>query len=176
MKVNGYQIREAIKHWTLLRDTLICNFNESLHVFEGETISSSPIELMSKFDNADQNIAKLECCQQKFNQIVLVKIQDKSMTLSLAVKLVGGAGRREKLWRDAATPKKDRFSYRDEMTRSKDTEYARPVLTKDVILQNSESSMRYASALRAAIAQGNSQEVNIESLDLTSSDYKTLFQ
>ncbi len=177
MKINGYQIREAIKRWMLQRDTFQSQFKDSLYVFEGDESKNSPQSLMADFTKADENVAMLESTQQQFNQIVKVNIQEKTLSLAMAVKLVGGAGRREKLWREAAVPKKDKYSYRsDEKTRDKDTEYAKPVISQSQAVQFSQNAGRFASALRNAIAIGNSQSVNIESLDLSEEEYKTLFE
>lgn len=176
MTVNGYQIREAIKRWMLLRDTVQSQFKDSLHTFgDDELDKKSPVEIMKLFETADYNVARLEQIQQKFNQIVMVPVQEKSIPLALAVKLVGGAGRREKMWREAAVPKKDRYSYRDELSRNKDTEYARPTLPQNKCLEFSQKSSVYASSLRNAIAKGNSNEVSAESIGLTEDDYKVLF-
>lgn len=175
MQINGYQIREAIKRWMLQRDTFQSQFKDSLFAFENDA-KNPPLKIMNLFEAADYNVARLESIQQRFNQIVNVTVQKDTMPLTMAVKLVGGAGRREKLWRDAAIPKKDRYSYRDDTSRSKDNEYARSTITQEVAVQQSQDASRYASAIRNAIARGNSTDVNIESLDLTEDEFKLLFE
>lgn len=176
MQINGYQIREAIKRWMLQRDTFQAQFKDSLHTFGENEKKISPIKVMHQFEMSDFNVALLESIQQRFNQIVKVTVQKDVITLAMAVKLVGGAGRREKMWREAAIPKKDRYSYRDDLTRSKDTEYAQPTLTQEQAIEHSQDASRFASALRNAIAKGNSVEVNIESLDMNEAVYKSLFE
>lgn len=177
MQINGYQIREAIKRWMLTRDTVQSQFKDSLHMFEGidEDQKRKPLAIMNEFEMCDYKVALLEEVQQRFNQCVNVTVISDSMPLARAVKLVGGAGRREKMWREAAVPKKDRYAYDDKLKRDKDAIYARPTLTQEQALTQSKEANRYASALRNAIARGNNTDVNIESLKLTMDDYKELF-
>jgi hypothetical protein len=175
MKINGYLIREAIKRWTLYRDTVQAQFKESLYYFD-EDQKSDPIAVMNEFNKADSSIAYLEEAQQRFNQIVQVTVLNETMPLTRAVKLVGNAGRREKMWRDASIKKKDRYSYDDKMSRSKDTEYAKSAISRADAIEESAKSSKFAAALRNAIARGNNTDVNLESLLLSESDYTRLFE
>ena len=175
MKVNGYQIREAIKRWLLQRDTLAKQFNENLYAFEDEQ-KPSPLEVMRQFDKADRSMARLEEVQQLYNQHVRCDVQGESETLALCVKLVGGAGRRSKMWRDAGPGKPDRYSYRDERReRSRDTDYANRQVSVDECVSYATEAAKYASALRNAIAKGNCAEVECDTLGVSDSEYAELF-
>lgn len=175
MKVNGYLIREAIKRWTLYKDTIQAQFKESLYYFD-EDQKADPIAVMNEFSKAEYAVAYLEEAQQRFNQIVQVTVLNETMPLTRAVKLVGGAGRQEKMWRDASIKKKDRYSYDDKLSRSKDTEYAKPAISRAEAIDSSAKASKFAAALRNAIARGNNTDVNLESLLLSDSDYTRLFE
>jgi hypothetical protein len=175
MKLNGYLIREAIKRWTLYKDTIQAQFKESLYYFD-EDQKADPIAVMNEFSKAEYAVAYLEEAQQRFNQIVQVTVLNETMPLTRAVKLVGGAGRQEKMWRDASIKKKDRYSYDDKLSRSKDTEYAKPAISRAEAIDSSAKASKFAAALRNAIARGNNTDVNLESLLLSDSDYTRLFE
>lgn len=174
-KVNGYVIKETIGRWLLQRDTLANQFRDNLFAFEGED-KPKPEEVMKRFDEADRSMARLQEIQQLFNQATKVEVQGETMTLALCVKLVGGAGRRAKMWRDAGPGKPDRYAYRDDrMQRSKDTDYARRLIEVDDCVLFSVEASKYASALRNAIAMGNSKEIECETLGVSESEFGTLF-
>jgi len=176
MKVNGYQLREGIKRWLLQRDAASSAFKDSLFSFNDED-KSTPDKVMLEFDKADHNLARLEEIQQCYNRIVLCNVMSKQITLALCVKLVGGAGRREKMWREAAVGKKDRFSYREEASRERDSskEYAKRVLSVKDCSDASQAAAKYASALRNAIARGNATEVEVANLVITDDECNVLF-
>ncbi|MHA2279617.1 MAG: hypothetical protein ACXAC5_01815 [Promethearchaeota archaeon] len=163
-KVTGYQLRESLRCWTDKRDVLSRNFQEAIWQFEDEK-SGNPVEIAIGYHEADKAIARLEAAQQEFNQRVAVSLPDGSTTLAIAVKRVGGSGRLAKMWRNAATSTgRDRYSYR-ENRRSKDDVFATRQVTQDLAMKQADEASRYASALRAAIAEANSKEIEIENLD-----------
>lgn len=166
MKINGYQLREGIKRWVLQREAATNAFKDSIFAFEDEE-KDLPTKLMQDFDLADYNLARLEEVQQLYNQSVFCNVQGKEITLSLCVKLVGGAGRREKMWRESAVGKKDRYSYRDEnRERDNSKEYAKRAMTVKECSEQSQIAVKHASAIRNAIARGNSVEVECEKLGI----------
>jgi hypothetical protein len=176
MKINGYQLREGIKRWLLQRDAASQLFKDSLFSFQGEK-KDGPERVMADFIAADRNVARLEELQQLYNQAVTCSVLAERLTLALCVKLVGGAGRQEKMWREAAVGKKERYSYREESReRDKDKEYATPALSIKEYSEKSRLAAKYASALRNAIARGNATDIDTEKLSLTAEEYKTLFE
>lgn len=164
MQITGYYLREEIKRATIERDTAAAQFNDSLSMFPGET-KLSPKSIMERFQAADRRLAELEVAQQRYNSLVTVNVEGVSMTLGLAVKLVGGAGRREKMWRDAALNKKDRYSYDSERRRSKDDIYATRTISVGEATDEAVRSGKYASALRTAIATGNNTALAFDTLN-----------
>lgn len=176
MKINGYQIRETIRRLTLQRDITATQFKDNLYAYEGEE-ASDPVRTMTEYQELDRRVALIETLQQKYNQMVSVEVDGCPMNLSLAVKLVGGAGRREKMWRDAAAPKKDRYSYANErMSRSKDTEYASRTISTDAAVNMAQKAGKYAASLRSAIAKGNTTEFEHQAFGMTEFELTDLFR
>lgn len=166
MKVTGYQIREAIKRWTLRRDTASKQFNDSLWQFKGEDSDPNfvPSTIAEYFDVADMNIALLETLQQAYNLRISFEVGGNMMTLSTAVKRVGGAGRLDKMWRSAATSNgTDRWGSRT-MTRQQGEIAATRMVATGTALELADKAAAYAGKLRAAIAMANATVVETSEL------------
>jgi len=172
MKVTGYLLREAIKQHELRRDTSAKAFDGSLKKFPDEE-KDSPVEIVESFSKAEQAIASLQEAQMRYNLAVTVEIMGQGpyptdkvkMSLAKAIKLVGGAGRIEKMWRSATGPKKDRYGYSgsdDEMDPTRIRAVA-TIKSADAIKQASRAG-KVAGNLRAAIATANAELVEIEDL------------
>ena len=167
MQITGFQIREALKRWNLRLETADKQFKNSLWAFEGEQMIA-PLEVGKNFKEADEAVARLENLQQRYNQKVEVDVLGKKMTLALAVKMIGGAGRREKMWRLAATDTgHERYSSYRDMTRKADDIQAKRQITVEEAMKQADEAARFAGALRAAVATGNAKQVE---LDHTESD------
>lgn len=164
MKVTGYKLREAIRRFELQRDTTVNLFKDSLHVFDDES-KADPISLMQKFRDAEFAVVTLQEAQQRYNLKVSIDVYGKKIFLAAGVKMLGGAGRAAKMWREAVSEKDDRHSYRSNLERSKDTIAAKRVVTYDIALKEANKADAYAGALRAAIATGNATEMEIEGLE-----------
>jgi hypothetical protein len=160
-KITGYQLREAIKNWELRKNTAQKQFQESMWIFEGDTKASLE-ELADAYLKAEQAIARLQTLQAQYNLAVAVEVQDRAMTLCQAVKLIGGAGRLEKMWRDAATGSQQHYGYAQMMVRQKDQEFAKRAVNATDAVVRTTSAARFASALRNAIALGNTRELELE--------------
>lgn len=164
LSVNGYKIRESLRRAIQRRQVTSGTFESTLYAFDGED-KPKPKQVAVAFQKADEEIAKLQELQQAYNQYVKIGGQGsglKEMTLALAVKLVGGAGRMEKMWRDVAFEKRDGYGYdRHEKTRSKDEIYAKRQVSQEDAMKESEIAASYAGDLRAAIAKGNTTEMQI---------------
>lgn len=164
--ITGFALREAIKRFEMMRETSSKQWSDSLFVFENDKDKVSPDDLMKTYQGAERAVAALQTCQARYNIQVKVRVLSEEMTLAEAVKLVGGAGRMEKMWKSHATNTGgDRYS-RSETSRSKDNEYAkRSISIKDALKRATEAA-KYAGAVRAAIAEGNSTKVTLSSISL----------
>ena len=89
------------------------------------------------------------------------------LSLALAVKLVNGAGTSEKMWREAAGGgKKERYGYSDDKIRNKDQIRALPQVSVAQAAAAADRASRYASALREAVAIGNSTTVEVDEKEI----------
>jgi hypothetical protein len=167
MIVTGYKLRELLRNQRTLRDVHANRFNETLWQFDNK--SERPQAAAESFRAADHAVAMLEEAQQYYNLQVRIKVAGETLTLSRAIKLIGGAGRLEKMWRSAAKDTgRDRYSYR-EMTRKADDIVAQRMISIEESIKLATIAAQYASELRAAIAEANTTKVNIEiSSDLIS--------
>ena len=163
MKVTGYKLRETIRTWELRRKMAGDNFDKSLHAFEGE--AKDPYSVVRSFQHADEAVANLQTAQAMYNLSIKVEVLGEEMTLCEAVKRVGGAGRVEKLWRTAATDKKDRYGYDRELVRNADEVRAKRTITLQQAGEMAAKAAKWAGALRAAIAVANSEEIEVEGLN-----------
>lgn len=165
-RVNGYQLKELIKRAEMTRDTTASLFDGSLTKFPDED-KEGPKQVVDRFQQADFALAKLQVAQVRYNLAVEVEVLGEKMTLTEAIKRVGGAGRVEKMWRSTAGVKKDRYSYRDDdTTRDPNLIRATRTITKTAALELAQEAAKYAGAIRAAIAKGNAVEVDLKDVTL----------
>ena len=166
MKISGNKLREAIRRWTVRRDTVHELFGDSLWFFDSEKEDrENPETLMQKFQQADCAIAQLQVAQSDYNlknQVDVSPHRDHGkMTLSEAIKRVGGVGRAEKMWRTAASSKSADRGYRDPTVRSKDEEHAKKAVQPSVAANFAAEAARLASQYRAAISSANNVEIDL---------------
>lgn len=155
MKVTGHRLKESIKFHMLLLNAAKEQFDASVYVFEDEK-KPTPTEMDERIFHAERAIARLQTAQAWFNLHVLVRIDDGSITLAEAIKVIGGAGRREARWRSCSAPKKDRYNYNDTVpTRTEGEVRAKRAISYDAALEKTTASARFAAQLRAGIAEGN---------------------
>lgn len=165
MQVSGFTIREAVKRWEMIREASQKQWGDSLFLFEKDDKMSLD-DIMKAYKEAERAVASAQTAQSRFNLHVKVKVLGEEMTLAEAVKLVGGAGRAEKMWKVHATNNgQDRYS-RTEITRSKESEFAKRSMSIKDCLKRATEAAKFAGALRAAIAEGNSTKVEASSIGL----------
>jgi len=161
MKVTGHILKDAIKRTVMVRDTTASLFDGSLHAFEDDD-KETPQQIADKFHAYDVMVAKLQTAQTDYNMQVRVEVGSDTMTLTEAIKSVGGAGRLEKMWRSVAGVKKDRYSYRDEtLTRDPNEVRAKRMVTQAQALKFANQAAKEAAVIRAAIAKGNLTEIEM---------------
>ena len=136
--------------------------------FKGED-KGDPQALSAQVFETERRLVRLQCAQDIYNEHVTGQCGDEHVSLGYAIKLVGGIGRMEKFWRNAAAPKRDRYSYR-EGERSKDTEYAERRVTPEQALAEHTRYSKIASSLRAFIAQANTTGVDVQTLKISPDD------
>ena len=163
--ITGNQLRVAIQRWENRRDVAARQFKDTLFKFAEEK-KDSPQQVAEKYEAADTAVAELQQLQQEINAKIFVTVgrpdeRGRQMSLGLAVKLVGGAGRMDKLWREAAiSTGRDRYD-RQQMSRSKDEELATKTISTEDGLTRADAAAFWAGSLRTAIANGNAQEITV---------------
>lgn len=164
MKTTGWLLREAIKQNELRRDTAARSFNGTLKKFDDET-KQDPEQVVTDFLKFEAAIASLQVAQAQYNLKVRVPFGGRTITLCEAVKLIGGFGRAEKMYRSATGDKPDRYSMRDDNVRDPNQERAKETLSPSKAASLASVQAKIAGRLRAAIATGNGTEVDIDNLD-----------
>lgn len=165
MKINGLQIRETIKMKKLELAAVLSTFEESTTAFAGET-KQNPKDVMERAFQLELQITRLQAMQSEYNLNVEVAIEETSYSLEHIVKLIGGVSRIAKKWRDNAKGEKiDRYSRREMITRSKDSERAIPTVTKEESLNEAKRYEKIASHFRSAITRGNLAEIEVGDTD-----------
>jgi len=165
MITTGYMLREALRRWGLLKDSHFSRFGVGLSYFPGDP-QPDPTAIGEAFNHAEDVIAALQMAQARYNLLVKVDIQGRTLPLGEAVKRIGGAGRYEKMWRDATGAKKDRFGYRNDDTRKTDEIRAIRTVDVDTCLIHAKKAAKFAGDLRAAIATGNATKLSCEEIGL----------
>ncbi len=169
MNVTGYKLQHAIREMTHVRDIASQQFSEGLQVFEGDE-HVTPENAMAMFIQAEDKIARLQTAQAQYNLGLIVEVMGRVMPLARAVKLVGGAGRQEKMWRSCAKgPGKDRYSYRGD-TREAGVKVTKRTVSVEDATNLARKAGRWASALREAIQVANATGADVDGL--TPEDFK----
>ena len=164
MKVTGYKIREAISRNKLRRDTANSQFTDSLHVFPNEK-KRTPDELVAIIEVAEDRIAKLQVLQDRYN---LENVVDGGQSLAYVVKRIGGLERQEKMWRSAATQKKDKwasFTRDNPLLRDKESVAASAVVPPEGCAQRAEQLQKQIAGLRELTGVANGRELDFTDLD-----------
>ena len=165
MQVTGYKLKEALKLKAIELQAVQSLFDESLYKFEGEE-KLSPEEVVDKIKTLEDQIAKLQTAQSYYNLQVIVEVNGKKGFLETAIKLVGGAGRVSKMWRTASAGRtRDRWDRSNIITRRTDEVMAEPTVNKITALEKAKEAEKFASALRSAIAVGNTNIVDVDWID-----------
>ncbi len=163
MKINGILLREALKRWERARTLAIASFQDSLWRFDGEQ-KPSPMEACEAFIKADTIHATLQDLQQRYNSAIEMEHLGNTITLGVAVKMIGGAGRVEKMWTEAAAKPKNRYGFDDSMDRKRDKDaiYAiRSISVQDCVAISNKTS-EIAAKLRSQIALANATMLDLD--------------
>lgn len=169
MKVNGNTLREAIHRWEMRREALIRQFNPSFFAKPSAIAAKNatqPETVAKDYIRCEEAIAKLQAIQAKYNvdTTVSFEVEGKQhrMSLSEAVKRIGGAGRLENLWRQASLQAEDQYETQRMMYSDKNMEWpVRTMAIKDIVDRATSASL-FTGALRGAIAVGNTREMDFD--------------
>jgi hypothetical protein len=167
MNVNGYALQHAIRELESAREVAAQQFGSNILQFESSEEKLELPEVFARFTSLENKIAQVQCAQARYNLAVKVDVLGQNMSLHQAVKLVGGAGRAEKMWRTVVKGGDQTNSryYSQETSRTKENEYAKRSVSVIDALAHAKHAAKLASALRQAIQLGNATDINLEGLD-----------
>lgn len=160
MKTTGYQLQLRIKNLKRDVEAYSTMFENGKTKFEGEDKMIAS-EAYTKFRQAEDDLALTQSAQAVYNAAVKVTVQGKEMSLARAIKLLGGAGRGEAMWRSIVAPKKDRYMREESSSKDNDKVYATPTYTMKQAMEEALKASKLAEALRQAIQEANAKEVEI---------------
>lgn len=167
MKVNGYKLKEAIKRWENRKAPLLREFQSSFFRKPSQK-GRSPEDISKDILNVEEAIASLQEAQAKYNLNTTVSYflfgEEKRLSLLSAVKLIGGIGRVEGLWKAESSKDEDPYDNQKLHYGQTNTQYEWPQRTmplKDVIEKANQQNV-YVTALRSGIAEANSKELDID--------------
>jgi len=165
MKTTGYMLRDAIRAWEIRRETASGSFNDSLRKFPGE-VKPTPAEIVTKIENCELSLAKLQTAQMQYNLSVEVEVKGTRMTLAEAIKRIGGIGRVQKMWKTAIEGgAKDRHSIYGDDTRDPTQIRSEVTIHRDDASKLATQARRNQGLFQAAIAVANDKSILIENLD-----------
>jgi hypothetical protein len=162
MKITGYKIQHKLKQLEQLKEVAAQQFNENIMQFESQEEKLDLRDVFATYTTLEKRISQLQTAQCQYNMNVTVNVLGENMSLLNAVKLVGGAGRAEKMWKDVAKGARSARSIYSENSRSKDQEYAKRSVSTSEAVDFAQQATKVASALREAIQVGNAIEIELD--------------
>ncbi len=167
MKVNGYQLKEAIKRWEARKEPLLREFRNSFFRKASQT-GRMPSEIEKDILKTENSICALQEAQAKYNLQITVSYflfgEEQRMTLMSAVKMIGGVGRMEGLWKAESSKEEDPYDSQRLHYGATNAQYEWPkrtMLIKDIV-ETAANKNAQLTALRAGIAEANSKELNLD--------------
>jgi hypothetical protein len=162
LKVTGYQLREALRHWRSVQEGLAIDLKGSLYYFDIKE-KIDPLVVAEDYRAAEDAVASIEEAQQKYNLRVTMTISDEPKTLTYAIKALGMAGRYAAVWKSVANDKQNiRWGESYERVRNKDEVHAKRTISKETATKMRTAANKYASDLRQAIALANASKLEID--------------
>jgi hypothetical protein len=162
MKITGYKLQHKLKELEQLKEVFAQQFNDNIMQFESQNEKLELPEVFGDYTAVEKRISKLQAAQCAYNMAVKVNVLGDSMSLLEAVKLIGGAGRSEKMWKDVVKGNRSRHHGYGEQTRDKTSEYAVRSVTIGDSVKFAQQAAKIAGALREAIQTGNANEIELD--------------
>lgn len=162
MKVTGYQLREALRHWRSVLDGAAADLKGSMFYFD-EKDKADPIAIADEYKKAEDAVARLEEAQQRYNLYVKVEIAGEEYTLAYAIKAIGMASRFASTWKSITTDKEHSRMWGDryERVRNKDEVHAKRSISKEDVTKIRNAANKHAADIRQAVALANAKKVDI---------------
>jgi len=164
MKVTGYQLREALRHWRTVLDGAATDLKNSLYYFD-DNDKVDPIVVAEDYKKAEDAVAKLEEAQQRYNLYVKVEIAGEEKTLAYAIKAIGMASRFASTWKILTVDKEtSRRGWGDtyDRVRNKDEVHAKRSIAKEDATKVRNAANKHAADIRQTVALANATKVDID--------------
>ena len=164
MKINGYKLQHMLADLKQERETLTALFDKETRAFP----SDEKGDLMAISDNLEKceaEIVHVQEVQNAYNRQVMVEMAGKPVALSAAIKLAGGLGRIEGIWRKLVgeISSSHRNPYGETLAkRVKDREETQEfTISLGVARQRLREATKVTRECKEAVAGGNGRMVDI---------------
>lgn len=163
MKITGYQLREALRHWRSVLEGLAIDLKGSLYYFDIKE-KIDPLIIAEDYKTAEDAVSRIEEAQQRYNLRINLTIADEPQTLTYAIKALGMAGRYAAIWKAVASDKQSKRGWDDsyDRVRNKDDVHAKRTISKETASKMRTAANRYAADIRQAIALANASNIEID--------------
>lgn len=162
MKVNGYKIQQDIREAQEERNLLTERFTPALTHFPEDKVTDVS-NLVSQISDLETRITELQVAQANFNLNVRVALDGNQISLMSAVKRKGGLERVVNLWREAS--KETEIGHYRSFSRDRDVVLAKRTISVEQADEFRREARKRLTTLQAAIQQGNSESVDVKSID-----------
>lgn len=167
MKINGYKLQHMLADLKQERETLTALFDKETRAFPSDE-KGDPMAVSESLEKCESEIVHIQDIQASYNRQVMVELAGESIPLSAAIKLAGGLGRIEGLWRKLVgeISSSHRNPYNDGLaTRPAPGAQTQETQVFTVSLDVARKRLREATKLtrecKEAVAGGNGQAVDI---------------
>ncbi len=164
MKINGYKIQHMLADLKQERETLTALFEKETRAFPGDE-RGDPMAVSEDLERCEAEIVHLQEIQNDYNHRVTVELAGKKVTLLAAIKLAGGLGRIEGMWRKLVgeLSSSHRSPYNDGLaTRQKDKEETESfTVGLEVARTKLREATRHTRECKEAVAGGNGQVIEL---------------
>lgn len=163
MKINGFDLREAIRHWSARKTLLGKVFVDAGFAYTGES-KPAPAEVSAQLEQASRHLAELEVLQAQYNRSQRLHFEGGEINLAVGLKLAGAMTQQSNMWRGYAERGLLTFAaYRDDLTqgRKADENFAKRQMPSAMAMAKAEDYLRRAAQLRGAIALANANSMEL---------------
>jgi hypothetical protein len=164
MKINGYKLQHMLADLKQERDTLTALFDKESRAFPGD-VAGDLMAVSENLERCEAEIVHVQEVQNAYNRQVVVELAGKPVALAAAIKLAGGLGRIEGIWRKLVgeISSSHRNPYGDALEkRVKDREETQVfTVSLDVARKKLREATKMTRECKEAVAGGNGQVIEI---------------
>ena len=162
--VNGYKIQHMLADLKQERDTLTALFDKETRAFPGD-VAGDLMAVSGNLEKCEAEIVHIQGVQARYNTMVAIELDGKPVALSTAIKLAGGLGRVEGMWRKLVgeISSSHRSPYNEGLaTRVKDREETQVFMVSlEAARKKLRESTKKTRECKEAVAGGNGQMIEI---------------